>query len=44
MIHDVNERSDEKLDMPMSHRFSDRLTMDIDVYRTEWDIYLIEDE
>jgi len=40
---------DEKLDMPMSYgigfsyRFSDRFTAVIDIYRTEWDDYLLTD-
>jgi long-chain fatty acid transport protein len=41
---------DEKLDMPMSYgiglayRFSDKLTVAIDIYRTEWDDFLLEDD
>lgn len=41
---------DAKLHLPLSYgagiavRFSDRFTMDLDVYRTEWSEYYIEDE
>ena len=40
---------DEELDMPMSYgiglayRFSDELTVSIDIYRTEWDDYVLTD-
>lgn len=40
---------DQKLDMPMSYgigiayRFSDRLTVSGDIYRTEWQDFLLED-
>jgi long-subunit fatty acid transport protein len=45
--HEVIEISDtQKLDMPMSYgiglavRFSDSLTCDLDIYRTQWDDYV----
>jgi len=40
---------DEKMDMPMSYgfgvayRFSDKLTLSADIYRTEWDQFIITD-
>ncbi len=41
--------TDEKMDMPMSYglgfayRFSDKLTLSTDIYRTEWDEFIITD-
>jgi len=41
---------DQELDMPMSYgmgigyRFSDRLTASFDIYRTEWDDFILTDE
>lgn len=45
----LSYEEDEELDMPMSYgiglsyRFSDRLTVAIDIYRTEWDEYVLRD-
>jgi long-subunit fatty acid transport protein len=42
----VDRTDDQKLDMPMSYglglaaRLSDALTLDLDIYRTEWDDYV----
>ncbi|MCP4112214.1 MAG: hypothetical protein GY749_42945 [Desulfobacteraceae bacterium] len=46
--HNTPEISDEKLDMPMScgigaaYRFSDKLTASADIYRTEWQDFILE--
>jgi len=46
----VNISEDVELHLPMSYggglsyRFSDRFTMDLDVYRTDWSDYYIKDE
>ena len=45
----ISSTGDEKLDMPMSYgigfayRFSDEFTASIDIYRTEWDDYVLTD-
>ncbi|MCK4575986.1 outer membrane protein transport protein, partial [candidate division WOR-3 bacterium] len=45
----IASAEDEKLDMPMSYgigfayRFSDEFTASIDIYRTEWDDYVLTD-
>lgn len=42
-----SKKTDEKLDMPMSYglglayRFSDKFTISMDIYRTEWDDYIL---
>ena len=44
-----SSEEDNELDMPMAYgagvayRFSDRLTASLDVYRTEWDDYILKD-
>ena len=48
-VTSTSSTEDEKLDMPMSfgiglaYRFSDELTASIDIYRTEWDDFILED-
>lgn len=45
----ISSTQDEKLDMPMSYgiglayRFSDQLTASMDIYRTEWNDFILED-
>ncbi len=45
----INDSEDIKIDMPMSYglgfawRVSDQLSLDLDVYRTEWSNYIITD-
>lgn len=47
--NEINRSETVKLDMPMSYglgialRLSDRLTFDLDVYRTEWGDYVLHD-
>ena len=44
-----SDETDEELDMPMSYgvglayRFSDKLTTSLDIYRTEWDNFILTD-
>lgn len=46
----VTDKTDQELDMPMAYgvgiafRFSDALTASVDVYRTEWDDYVLTTE
>jgi long-subunit fatty acid transport protein len=48
-VNFIHQSDDQELDMPMSYgigaawRFSDNLTASFDVYRTQWDDFILED-